>query len=404
MPAWRGLALLALAAMLALQAACAQRNVVPRAGTLEPPPIPARRPAAPGELPAVAAAAPALQQIPSRYGVQAGDTVYSIARQFGLPLRSVIVENDLRAPFVLQVGQELRLPAPRVHEVVAGDTVYGISRRHAVDMAELVRQNDIPEPYQIRVGQILLLPDARGAELGAVAVAQSGGASLPQGEPSGAVPSPGEIARLPDGRPVGGGVEPSPGTAVEPTAPGAALDPEEPPQALPDSAAPSEAAAAPAAGGASGQPAVQTRKPEVAAIPAPPPRSGGKFAWPLRGELLSAFGAKGSGLHNDGLNIAAPRGTKILAAENGVVAYAGNELRGFGNLLLIKHQDGWVTAYAHAERLLVRRGDKVRRGQPIALVGSSGNVSSPQLHFEIRKGTRAIDPEKVLAPRVASAS
>jgi len=103
-------------------------------------------------------------------------------------------------------------------------------------------------------------------------------------------------------------------------------------------------------------------------------------------------------------NIAAPRGAPVLAAENGVVAYAGEELKGFGKLLLIKHSDGWVTAYAHNEALLVRRGDTVARGQAIARVGSTGNVGEPQLHFEIRKGTRAIDPTRVLQPRPATAA
>ncbi len=108
------------------------------------------------------------------------------------------------------------------------------------------------------------------------------------------------------------------------------------------------------------------------------------------------FGPKPGGLHNDGINIAAARNTPIRAAENGVVVYAGNELRGFGNLLLVRHADGWVTAYGHCEQLLVRRGAHVRRGQVIARVGSSGNVRTPQLHFEVRRGTRPVNPNEYL--------
>ena len=117
---------------------------------------------------------------------------------------------------------------------------------------------------------------------------------------------------------------------------------------------------------------------------------------PVRGPVLSGFGAKAKGLRNDGINIAAQRGAPVMAAEHGVVAYAGNELRGFGNLLLIKHANGWITAYAHNDTLLVRRGDRVERGQRIATVGATGNVRSPQLHFELRRGRIAEDPEKHL--------
>ena len=118
--------------------------------------------------------------------------------------------------------------------------------------------------------------------------------------------------------------------------------------------------------------------------------------WPVRGVVVSEFGPKPGGLENDGINIAAPRGTPFRAADNGVVIYAGNELRGFGNLLLVRHESGMVTAYAHADETLVQRGDQVRRGQTIGRVGSTGNVTTPQLHFEVRRGTRAVNPSEYL--------
>ena len=133
----------------------------------------------------------------------------------------------------------------------------------------------------------------------------------------------------------------------------------------------------------------------------PPPRGSGKFLWPVNGKVVSLFGVKEGGQHNDGINIAAPLGTPVHAADNGVVAYAGNELRGFGNLLLIRHADGWVSAYAHCDALLVKRGDEVKRGQVIARVGQTGAVSSPQLHFELRKAGTAVDPTNELGPQGA---
>jgi murein DD-endopeptidase MepM/ murein hydrolase activator NlpD len=121
------------------------------------------------------------------------------------------------------------------------------------------------------------------------------------------------------------------------------------------------------------------------------------FRWPVKGRVIAGFGSKPNGSQNDGINLAVPEGTPIKAAEDGVVAYAGNELKGYGNLVLIRHSDGFVSAYANASELLVKRGDSVKRGQVIAHAGQTGNVTSPQLHFEIRKGSTPVDPTKYLS-------
>ncbi len=118
----------------------------------------------------------------------------------------------------------------------------------------------------------------------------------------------------------------------------------------------------------------------------------------MRGRIISTFGPKDKDLRNDGVNIAAPRGTAVRAAENGVVAHSGAELQEYGNLILIRHANGYLTAYAHNAALLVKRGDVVRRGQVIARVGSSGNVDRPQLHFQIRRGKQILDPLQQLEP------
>ena len=131
----------------------------------------------------------------------------------------------------------------------------------------------------------------------------------------------------------------------------------------------------------------------------PPPAShSGIFLWPVRGHVLENYGAGPDGTHNDGINIAAARGAPVQAADAGAVAYAGNELRGYGNLILIKHPNGWISAYAHCDLILVKTGQKVARGQVIARVGSTGNVSEPQLHFELRRGKHPVDPRDYLAP------
>jgi murein DD-endopeptidase MepM/ murein hydrolase activator NlpD len=127
-------------------------------------------------------------------------------------------------------------------------------------------------------------------------------------------------------------------------------------------------------------------------LPSPPDQSDSGFIWPVDGKVVSTFGPKARGRRNDGINIAAARGAPVRAVDNGVVAYAGNELRGFGNMVLIKHQGGWISTYAHNDRLLVGRGDRVRRGQVIARAGSTGRADGVQLHFELRKGTTPVDP------------
>jgi murein DD-endopeptidase MepM/ murein hydrolase activator NlpD len=121
-----------------------------------------------------------------------------------------------------------------------------------------------------------------------------------------------------------------------------------------------------------------------------------KFRWPANGRIIAGFGPKTNGQQNDGINIAVPENTPVKAAEEGVVAYAGNELKGYGNLVLVRHPNGYVTAYAHAKELMVKRGDQVKRGQVIARSGQTGNVNAPQLHFEVRKGASPLDPIKFL--------
>ncbi len=125
------------------------------------------------------------------------------------------------------------------------------------------------------------------------------------------------------------------------------------------------------------------------------------FAWPVSGQVISGFGTARNGERNDGINIAARSGTAIRAAASGTVSYADN-LNGYGNLLLIKHSNGYVTAYAHAEKLLVGRGDFVSKGQVIGYAGQTGDVTSPQLHFEIRNGTTPVDPQRYLSPRAGA--
>ncbi len=313
------------------------------------------------------AAAIATSATPASVTVRSGDTVYGIARRHRVSPQAVIDANRLTPPYTLWPGQVLRLPGGPGHTVRNGDSLYAISRRYGITVADLARANGLRPPYTIYVGQQLAIP--RPA-LAAPVVAAA--------RPTPVAP----IRETPVARP------PTTQTAV--TAP---LPPRRPARteagqvvATPIPPRPPQLVAA------------RDRQIALPAIPAPQARSTSGFQWPVAGEVVSRFGPKSDGRHNDGVNIAAAAGTPVLAADNGVVAYAGNELRGYGNLVLIRHDGDWVTAYGHAGRLLVSRGDRVRAGQRIATVGNSGSVTSPQLHFELRRGAVAVDPLDHLPP------
>ena len=360
-----------------------------------------------------------------------GDSAYSLSRRYNVPLRDLLEVNRLSPPYTLEIGQRLVLPTSRQYIVQKGDTLYGISRMHNVDVSELTRINNLPPPYAVQAGQPLRLPGAGnggGGPAGNVVVAEAP-ASVTPSSPAG--PSVGAAAVKPVTR---GSIQaaelPPPGSAASPVpAPVPAPVPSPGPAPGPKPMAAQEAGgityqpgqeptslrlpgqkpavtveAIPAPTAVAPPPAAQTApqpppapSQEVAVAPPPKaepalPKSSGRFLWPVKGKLISSFGPKPDGLHNDGLNIAAAKGTPVVAADNGVVAYAGNELRGFGNLLLVKHADGFITAYAHLDRIDVERGATVKRGQAIGTVGQTGSVTSPQLHFELRKGSQAVDP------------
>lgn len=286
-----------------------------------------------------------------------GETLYSISERYQLAIRDIANVNYLSPPFILTPGERLKLPPPRQYRVKAGDTLYRVSRLFGVGSSEIAQLNDLTSPYRLSTGQNLRLPS-----------------------PSRPVETPREIAQAaaPDfTREEATALDASPPPAVET----ARLD-QPPPRTQ---------------GLQQAQRAPQKQEKKGPITAKTPPRAGGKFLRPVDGRILSNFGPKSDGLHNDGINIAAPKGAPVRAAENGVVVYAGNELKGSGNLVLVRHEGHIMTAYAHMDRTLVTRGAVIKRGQTIGTVGSTGSVSTPQLHFEVRQGTKAINPSKYLS-------
>lgn len=341
-----------------------------------------------------------------------GETVFTIANRYGVPTTALMKVNNITDPNAVPAGQRLVIPvfsqahngwvrpevagaAVRVagptpasvatgtpaptqaqaaaaggaHKVTSGETVYSLGRKYNVRPGDIIAANNLQAPYGLKIGQTVRIP---GASTVASAPAPQTTASVAQpvaSEPRAIDPA---IASAPAAPPAAKtGIDSS-----ELPAPGA--QPQQVAYAAPADA--SDAAADKRAG-----------------IPEPAALSAGSFRWPARGRIISSFGDKADGGKNDGINISVPEGTSVRAAENGVVAYAGNELKGYGNLVLIRHSDDWVTAYAHNSDLMVKRGDVVTRGQVIAKAGQSGSVQTPQIHFELRKGSTPVDPLKHLA-------
>lgn len=268
-----------------------------------------------------------------------GETVTTLANRYGVPASAILQANGLQSANGVGPGQQLIIP---VYSASAGRPV---ASSPALSAQPRVAQAPIHQPAPAAQGRMQLV--------------------------TGAQPK---------------GMEPAKPAPVKAAAASPALKP-----AVAESqafaAAPKPAVAAPQPNDNVKTASLKADEPVQAAAP-----TGPSFRWPVRGRVISGYGSKASGASNDGVNIAVPEGTEVKASDDGVVAYAGSELKGFGNLVLIRHSNGWVTAYAHNSALDVKRGDTVRRGQVIAKSGSTGNVSTPQLHFEVRKGSAAVNP------------
>jgi murein DD-endopeptidase MepM/ murein hydrolase activator NlpD len=300
--------------------------------------------------------------------VAPGETLDRLARKYGVPASAIMQANRMTSPAAIKPGQRIVIPrhnsaaaaaqpphtaapapAPspgaNVHNVAPGETLMSISRHYGKSITELAAANHIPPHALLKIGERLVIP-------GKVAVAKAA-PSAPVAAPA---PKAAPVAQAP-AAPKVASAEPAPSARIATPAAEASAD---------------EGATTGSTGGAP------------------------SFRWPVRGRVISASGPKPSGQQNDGIDLAVPEGTAIRSAEDGVVAYAGNELKGYGNLILIRHANGYVTAYAHLSELMVKRNDQVRRGQIIAKSGQTGTVTSPQLHFEIRKGSVPVDPLQLL--------
>lgn len=316
--------------------------------------------------------------------VGTSDTLDVLAKRYRVTPQAILAANGYKGPRALSPGQQLIIPRPgataaapapamapvaaapamppakpvaamaapsSTHFVNHGDTLASIARKNHISAAELARANGLDPSAKLKLGTKLSVPGAKTAAVAAPVAAA----------------------------PVAGTLQPV--------------------VAAPVPATKMAAVAAPVQSARLAQATSNVEEKPVAEAPAKAAETTSAlptFRWPVRGKVVTSYGAKTNGKSNDGINLAVPEGTPVKAAEDGVVAYSGNELKGYGNLVLVRHSNGYVTAYAHASELMVKRGDTIKRGQVIAKSGQSGEVASPQLHFEIRKGSSPVDPLQFL--------
>jgi murein DD-endopeptidase MepM/ murein hydrolase activator NlpD len=325
--------------------------------------------------------------------VAQGETIQSLSNRYGVPAIAIAEANGMSTGTPIYPGQRLVIPkyrygqsaaavpppppasamrrepqlaaapaftgsvrsAPQgnAHVVGPGETLFSVARRYHISPVALAQANNLPPHHQLRMGERLNIPGAAGPRLAQQPVRPAPAISAPPQRVVQTAPQP-RMAEF----------QPAPPPAARVITP------------------------------AKDNPAAEEAKPEPAEASA---NNSPGFRWPARGRVITGFGPKPTGQQNDGINLAVPEGTPIKASDDGVVAYAGNELKGYGNLVLVRHSNGFVTAYAHASELMVKRGENVKRGQTIAKSGQTGNVTSPQLHFEIRKGATPVDPMQHLA-------
>jgi murein DD-endopeptidase MepM/ murein hydrolase activator NlpD len=304
------------------------------------------------------------------YEVQGGDHVDALARNFSTTRDQLLDVNHIRAPYVIRPGQIIKVPVAKAYVARTGDTLTGVAQRFSVSPSELAQLNHLSERDVLTAGQQIGLPSSmrdRGPQRlmntpytqprYAQAAPRPYYGSSSYGSSSYSSGSHGYVTQVPQ----------------QPT-----MVPDAGYHAMP---APSAPEAAPTLSDA-----------QITAA------ARGRFAWPVRGDIVKKFGPLGIGQRNDGVDIKAAQGTDVRAAAPGEVVYAGNQVPGFGNLVLIKHSDGWVTAYAHLDNVSVQMRQQVSQGQTLGSVGMTGGLTEPELHFEVRYAPTAQDKARPIDP------
>jgi murein DD-endopeptidase MepM/ murein hydrolase activator NlpD len=315
----------------------------------------------------------------TRVPMRQGDSVAAMSRRYGVPLEAIVAVNGIKDPNSVPPGQSIIIPTYVYNDgngrsnagdgrLVTGSVPTSVGTMPRPDR----KPDDQPTFADIKQGQVAV----ESVEIARVS-------TLPKRKPGGARQELTTASVHASNRPSQSDTQTSGTQAVAAVPSGTVSQASLPQPSLTQEAQPTKPIETPAT--------VASLQDDDAVV--------GKFRWPVRGRIISDFGAKPGGGKNEGVNLAVPEGTPVHAADAGEVIYSGNELKGYGNLILVRHDEGWVTAYAHNSELKVKRGDTVRRGDVVALAGATGSVSQPQLHFELRQGNKPVDPLKYLPRR-----
>ena len=300
------------------------------------------------------------------YQVEQGDNLYIIAKKHRVSLQDIIMVNTLQPPYKILKGQYLQIPSKQQYHIQKGDSLSLLSRRFGVSIHELASMNNLKKPYILRAGAYLYYPSYH----------------IPLKTPEPPVSKPNakqaiSLVTLNDIEAI----------TIKPIAP------------ITSSSTLSTQNDVNNISGQTQNTIITTSQPtkniDIAIKNALPKRSG-SFLWPVKGKIIKKFGTTQDGFASDGISIAVPKGTNVKATEHGVVAYSGSAVKGFGKLILIKHEGGFVSAYGYNDENLVEKGQNVKKGDIIAITGSSGYAEKPSLHFQIRQHRKIINPEQVL--------
>jgi len=333
--------------------------------------------------------------------VQKGETLYSIAKKNGVPLRDLIDANNLEPPYALKAGSAIKIPFPNYHESREGETLYSISRMYDMKVNDVIALNNLKFPYPIYPGdKIKIVRDKnKKSESNEIIVENDKKIDNKKSEknPQLALESKAKKEN---------NIKPSEEKAKE------IVEKKNSKEIEKYGFKPSEVRALELAkkndSSRTAKNIINPSKNEIVetklSINKPIDKDSikkianktNRFSWPVRGEVISKFGPKSAGLYNDGINIKAKDGQAVSSSEDGIVAYVGSELKGYGNLVIVKHSGGWISAYAHLKNSAVAIGQKISKGQKIGNVGNSGKVKFPQLYFGLRKGRDAVNPENYL--------